>query len=80
MKRIIVAPLWSPAILHAAETPAKKPSILLTHSDDHGSADLGAQGVARTSAGSTHRLAACCMVAVALLTSLQVVRGADSAQ
>ena len=45
MKCIIFALLLAPAVLHAAETPAKKPNILLIYSDDHGWADLGAQGV-----------------------------------
>lgn len=31
--------------LHAADPPAKKPNILLIYTDDHGWADLGAQGV-----------------------------------
>lgn len=36
--------LWAPlAVLHA-DTPKQKPNIILIYSDDHGWADLGAQG------------------------------------
>ena len=45
MKHILFALLLPLAVLRAAETPAKKPNIILIYSDDHGWADLGAQGV-----------------------------------
>ena len=34
-----------PAVAHAADSPARKPNIILIYSDDHGWADLGIQGV-----------------------------------
>lgn len=38
--------LWAPlAVLRAADAPTQKPNIILIYSDDHGWADLGAQGV-----------------------------------
>ncbi len=38
---LLLAPL---AVLRAADTPKQKPNIILIYSDDHGWADLGAQG------------------------------------
>ena len=49
MKRTrLYATAWLAALsLHAADAPARKPNVLLLYSDDHGWADLGAQGVDR---------------------------------